>query len=153
VANTLVTYLARFQDFDEPGQMKRVVGLMHRQVIKTQAEGLYFKVRLSLLTLDTMAKEVQVSCLNLFRRVLDDQQSLPKADCSKDLFQLINFILRKFFKRVSDDPFLLVQALGPKSRGHWKELSSYKSDESSDDGMGGQSSRIREKVNGNHSPT
>ena len=44
MVNTLVTYLARFHDFDEPEQMKRVVGLMHRQVVKTQAEGLYYKV-------------------------------------------------------------------------------------------------------------
>ena len=89
-----------------------------------------------------------MSCLNLFHRVLEQQQSLPKADSSKDLLQLIHFILRKFFKRVGEDPFLIVQALGPKSRGHWKELSSYKSDEDSDDGMGGQRSRVQEKASG-----
>lgn len=84
--------------------------------------------------------------MTLFRRILDDQQNLPKTDSTKDLLQLINFVLRKFFKRVAEDPFLIVQALGPKSRGHWKELSSYKSDEEEDDGMGGQKSRIQEKV-------
>ena len=88
----------------------------------------------------------QVSCLNLFRRILDEQQSLPNGDASRDLLHLINFVLRKFFKRVADDPFVIVRALGPKSRGHWKELSSYKSDEESDDGMGGQRSRIKENV-------
>ena len=77
---------------------------------------------------------------------MDDQQSLPKTDSTKALLQLINFVLRKFFKRVAEDPFLIVQALGPKSRGHWKELSSYKSDEEEDDGMGGQKARIQEKV-------
>ena len=46
MVNTLVTYLSRFRDFDEMEQMKRVVGLMYRQVVKTQAEGLYFKVSL-----------------------------------------------------------------------------------------------------------
>ena len=42
--NTLVTYLARYREFDDTEQMKRVVGLIHRQVIKAQAEGLYFRV-------------------------------------------------------------------------------------------------------------
>lgn len=41
---TLMSYLSRFREFEDPEQMKRVVGLMHRQVVKTQAEGLYFKV-------------------------------------------------------------------------------------------------------------
>ena len=44
MVNTLVTYLARYRDFDDAEQMKRVVGLIHRQVIKAQAEGLYFRV-------------------------------------------------------------------------------------------------------------
>ena len=44
VVNTLISYLARYRDFDENEQMKRVVGLIHRQVVKTQAEGLYFRV-------------------------------------------------------------------------------------------------------------
>ena len=88
----------------------------------------------------------QVTCLDLFRRILNDQASLLKADSTNDLLQLIKFILRKFFKRVSEDPFLIVQAFAPKTRGHWKELSSYKSDEDSDDEMGGQRSRIKEKV-------
>ncbi|ORY33101.1 timeless protein-domain-containing protein [Naematelia encephala] len=130
VVNTLVTFLARFKEFDEPDQMKWIVGLMHRQVIRTQAEGLYFKV----------------SILNLFRKVLDSQPSLPKADSTRDLLQLISYVLRKFFKRVAEDPFLIVQAFGPKSRGHWKEISSYKSDEEDDDGMGGQRDRIQEKM-------
>jgi replication fork protection complex subunit Tof1/Swi1 len=78
---------------------------------------------------------------------LDDQSSLAKNESTKSLLQLINYVLRKFFKRVTDDPFVIVQALGPKSRGHWKELSSYKSDEESeDDGMGGQERKIKEKV-------
>ena len=85
-----------------------------------------------------------MSCLDLFRRVLDAQAALPKVDASRDLVQLITYVLRKFFKRVDEDPFLIVQALGPKSRSHWKELSSYKSDE--EDGMEGQKSRIKEKV-------
>lgn len=46
VVNTLLTYLARFQEFEDPDQMKRVVGLMHRQVVRSKAEGLYFRVSL-----------------------------------------------------------------------------------------------------------
>ena len=84
--------------------------------------------------------------MHLFRQILDYAPSLPRADSSKDLISLIKFILRKFFKRVADDSFLIVQAFAPKTRGHWRQLSSYKSDDESDDGMGGQRDRIREKV-------
>ncbi|OCF79113.1 topoisomerase 1-associated factor 1 [Kwoniella mangroviensis CBS 8886] len=130
VTNTLLSYLSRFQEFDDPEQMKRVVGLMHRQVIKAQAEGLYFKV----------------STLNLFRKIVDSSHTLLRADSSKDLSQLINFVLRKFFKRVAEDPFLIVEAFGSKSRSKWKDISSYKSDDESGDGMGGQRKRIQEKM-------
>lgn len=44
MVNTLLTYLARFQEYEDPEQMKRVVGLMHRQVVRSKAEGLYFRV-------------------------------------------------------------------------------------------------------------
>ncbi|KAL7421129.1 Topoisomerase 1-associated factor 1 [Cryptotrichosporon argae] len=128
VVNTLLTYLARFRDFDEPEQMKRVVSLMHRQVVRTQAEGLYFRV----------------SVLHLFRKILDDQASLPADDNTKNLLQLVTFVLRKFFKRVDQDPFVIVEALAPKSGSKWKELSSYKSDD--EDGMGGQRARIKEQM-------
>ncbi|WWC91099.1 uncharacterized protein L201_006040 [Kwoniella dendrophila CBS 6074] len=132
VTNTLLSYLARFQDFEDPEQMKRVVGLMHRQVIKAQAEGLYFKV----------------STMYLFRKILDLSHTLPKVESSKDLSQLINYVLRKFFKRITEDPFLIIEAFGSKSRSKWKEISSYKSDGESDDedGMNGQRSRIKEKM-------
>lgn len=80
----------------------------------------------------------------LFQQILESQASLPKGDATRDLSQLITFVLRKFFKRVKEDPFLIVEALASKSRGRWKELSSYQSDE--DDGMGGQKARIKEKV-------
>ncbi|WWC73002.1 uncharacterized protein I206_106966 [Kwoniella pini CBS 10737] len=130
VTNTLLSYLARFQEFEDDEQMKRVVGLMHRQVIKAQAEGLYFKV----------------STLNLFRKIVDGAHTLPKNDSSKDLNQLIQFVLRKFFKRVAEDPFLIVDAFSSKSRSKWKEISSYQSGSESEDGMAGQRSRIKEKM-------
>nr|XP_018259274.1 topoisomerase 1-associated factor 1 [Kwoniella dejecticola CBS 10117]OBR81432.1 topoisomerase 1-associated factor 1 [Kwoniella dejecticola CBS 10117] len=130
VTNTLLSYLARFQEFEDSEQMKRVVGLMHRQVIKAQAEGLYFKV----------------STLNLFRKIIDSAHTLPKHDSSKDLNQLIQFVLRKFFKRVAEDPFLIIDAFSSRSRTKWKEVSSYQSGSESDDGMGGQRGRIKEKM-------
>ena len=46
VTRTLLAYLARYQDFTSPEQMKRVVGLMHRQAVKQKAEGLFFMVLL-----------------------------------------------------------------------------------------------------------
>ncbi|WOO84917.1 Topoisomerase 1-associated factor 1 [Vanrija pseudolonga] len=130
VARTLLAYLARYSSFDDIEKVKRVVGLMHRQVVKAQAEGLYFKV----------------SSMYLFGKVLEDQASLPKGKPSKDLVELIGFVLRKFFKRMAEDPFMIVDAFGPKSRGRWKQHSSYKSDEEEDDGMGGQRARIQEKL-------
>lgn len=87
---------------------------------------------------------MQVTNLYLFQQILEAQASLPKGDSTRDLNQLITFVLRKFFKRVKEDPFLIVEALASKARGKWKELSSYQSDE--DDGMGGQKARIKEKV-------
>jgi replication fork protection complex subunit Tof1/Swi1 len=90
--------------------------------------------------------DIQIGSLYLFRQILDERQSLPKGDASNDLIQLINYILRKFFKKVAEDKFVIVETLGPKSRNKWKDLSSYKSEEEDDDGMGGQRARIREKV-------
>lgn len=88
---------------------------------------------------------IQIGPLDLFRQILDERESLPKAEASHDLIQIINYILRKFFKKVAEDPFVIIETLGPKSRNRWKDLSSHKSDEE-DDGMGGQRARIREKV-------
>ncbi|RSH83343.1 Topoisomerase 1-associated factor 1 [Apiotrichum porosum] len=125
VTNTLLAYLMRYRTFNTNEQLRRVVGLMHRQVVKAGAESLYFTV----------------PTLYLFRSILDDQPGLPKGDSARDLVQTINFILRKFFKRMADDPFLMVEALTPKSRSSMK---SYDHDEH-DDGMAGQRDRIREK--------
>jgi replication fork protection complex subunit Tof1/Swi1 len=50
VVNTLLAYLERFREFEDAEQFKCVVGLMHRQIIKAQAEGLYFKVGRTFIT-------------------------------------------------------------------------------------------------------
>lgn len=127
VSNTLLAYLQRYKELDND-KLRRVVGMIHRQVVKAQAEGLYF----------------QVSSLALFRNIMDNKPFLPPGDAARDLIQLVTFISRKFFKRLQEDPFLMIEALMPKTRGRWKELSSWKGD--GDDEMGGQRSRIREQV-------
>ena len=81
---------------------------------------------------------------------MDHKQYLPRDQPYKDLVNLIQFLLRQFFKAVEDDPFIIVhvstynlrlvldvtnesrptiQALYPKNRGHWKQFSSWKPEE------------------------
>ncbi|EJD53471.1 timeless-domain-containing protein [Auricularia subglabra TFB-10046 SS5] len=109
IAHTLLTYLAQYQSFDSPDCMKRVVTLLHRQAVRVKAEGLFFKV----------------ATLSLFRRILSEQRTLPKEQPYKDLLNLINFLLRKFFKAVAEDQFLVIEAFFPKNRGTWKQFSSW----------------------------
>ncbi|KAI0657606.1 timeless-domain-containing protein [Cubamyces menziesii] len=113
ITHTLLVYLARYKEFTTPEQMKRVVGLMHRQAVKQKAEGLYF----------------MVSTLYLFKQIMAEEKSLPKEQPYKDLVALINYILRKFFKAVAEDSFLVVEAFFPKNRGHWKQFSSAELDQ------------------------
>ncbi|OSD01035.1 timeless-domain-containing protein [Trametes coccinea BRFM310] len=113
VTHTLLVYLGRYKEFTSLEQMKRVVGLMHRQAVKQKAEGLYF----------------MVSTLYLFKEILAQEKSLPKEQPYKDLVALINYILRKFFKSVAEDSFLVVEAFFPKNRGHWKQFSSLELDQ------------------------
>ena len=67
----------------------------------------------------------QVSTLELFKTILDEQKSFPREQPYKDLIALITYILRKFFKAVEEDNFLIVEAFYPKNRGKWKALSSW----------------------------
>ncbi|KAF8513196.1 timeless protein-domain-containing protein [Gautieria morchelliformis] len=108
ITHTLLVYLARFKELSAEN-VKRVVSLLHRQAVKAKAEGLFFKV----------------STLDLFRSILAEQKSLPRTQPYKDLVQLINFILRQFFKAAEKEPFLLVEAFFPKNRGQWKNFSSW----------------------------
>lgn len=73
--------------------MKRVVSLMHRQVVRQKAEGLYF----------------MVSTLYLFKQIMAEERSLPREQPYKDLVALINYVLRQFFKAVEEDSFLVVE--------------------------------------------
>ncbi|KAF8989653.1 hypothetical protein BDZ89DRAFT_1087402 [Hymenopellis radicata] len=86
-----------------PKPMKYVLSLMHRQVVKLKAEGLYFNV----------------STLILFQRLL---RELPKE---KDLVKFIHFVLRQFFKDVAEYDLLPVEAFFPRTRGNWKQFSSW----------------------------
>lgn len=67
----------------------------------------------------------QVSTLELFKSILDEEKSLPREQPYKDLVALIHYILRRFFKTVEEDSFLVVEAFYPKNRGKWKALSSW----------------------------
>ncbi|KAI5989865.1 timeless protein-domain-containing protein [Pisolithus marmoratus] len=125
VTRTLLAYLSRYKEFDSPELMTRVVNLMHRQAVKVKAEGLYFNV----------------STLQLFKTILDDERSLPKETPYKDLVRLLTFILRKFFKALDEEPFLAMEALYPMNRGHWKQYSSWEPEQ--------KSGRIREAAEEN----
>ncbi|KAF5325413.1 hypothetical protein D9619_010000 [Psilocybe cf. subviscida] len=109
IAHTLLAYLARYREFTSTENMRRVVNLIHRQAVKAKAEGLFFKV----------------STLELFKTILADQKSLPREQSYKDLINLINFILRQFFKKLDAEPFLAVEAFFPKNRNQWKQYSSW----------------------------
>ncbi|CAK9781717.1 hypothetical protein CC85DRAFT_324759 [Cutaneotrichosporon oleaginosum] len=127
VTHTLLSYLEQYQTFENELPFKRVVGLMHRQVVKAQAEGLYFSV----------------STLNLFRHILKDKPKLPLCDGTSDLYRLIQFVLRQFFKRLEADPFIMVEIFLPKSRGQWKGMSSYAEE---DNVHASERARVREQM-------
>ena len=93
ITRTLLAYLARYKEFTQPEQMKRVVSLMHRQAVRQKAEGLYF----------------MVSTLYLFKQIMAEERTLPREQPYKDLVALINYILRKFFKAVEEDSFLIIE--------------------------------------------
>ncbi|EMD36798.1 hypothetical protein CERSUDRAFT_105876 [Gelatoporia subvermispora B] len=116
ITKTLLMYLSRWQEFSGPEKMKRVVNLLHRQAVRAKAEGLFF----------------QVSTLDLFKKILSEQRSLPKDQSSKDLINLITYILRQFFKAVAEDSFLIVEAFFPKTRGAWKHYSSWEPEAKAD---------------------
>ncbi|CED82764.1 timeless-domain-containing protein [Phaffia rhodozyma] len=131
VLHTLLTYLQGYSEFKSPEKMKRVVSLLHRLAVKVQAEGIFFKV----------------SVLDLFQQILDNELSLPKDPSSKDLLALIHFILRKFFKRLAEHPFLMVEAFFPKNRTGWKKFSSRPTgDDSTDDDDKPKLKKIKRKA-------
>ena len=47
--------------------------------------------------------------MDLFKTILADQKSFPREQPYKDLVNLINFILRQFFKALEADSFLAIE--------------------------------------------
>ena len=126
--------------------MKRIVSLLHRQAVKAKAEGLFFKVgdvAVRSLHWQVTSLNLQVSTLELFNCILAHQKDLPRERPYMDLLHLINFVLRKFFKTMEEQPLLMLevimlrsfswlssshffQAFFPKNRGAWKQYSTWK---------------------------
>ena len=86
--------------------------MLHRQVVRAKAEGLFFKVDqadfFGHCGILIQSLRTKVSTLDLFKTIHSDK-SLSKEQPYKDLVALIKFILRKFFKAVEEDPFVVIQ--------------------------------------------
>ena len=59
--------------------------------------------------LGTRTDASQVSTMYLFKKIMAEEKTLPREQPYKDLLALINFLLRKFFKAVEEDSFLIVE--------------------------------------------
>ncbi|KAG9019357.1 Topoisomerase 1-associated factor 1 [Tulasnella sp. 427] len=94
---TLLQYLKRYEEFDSPDKMDWVVRLLFRQAVNAKAERLFFRV----------------STMDLFHRILKMEKTLPKEIPYVDLCKLMRFVVKKFFKAVQEDPFLMVEAFFP----------------------------------------
>ncbi|KAJ7151353.1 timeless protein-domain-containing protein [Mycena crocata] len=108
ITRALLLQLARFKEL-ESDALRRVVSLLHRVAVRAKAEGLFFNV----------------STLYLFQSILAAEKTFPRDQPHRDLVQLVNFVLRRFFKALEEEPFLAVEAFFPKNRGHWKAFSSW----------------------------
>ncbi len=64
---------------------------------------------LNLWSSDAIIDVSQVSTLYLFKKIMAEEKTLPREQPYKDLVALINFLLRKFFKAVEEDSFLIVE--------------------------------------------
>jgi hypothetical protein len=51
----------------------------------------------------------QVSSLNLFKSILAEERAFPKDQAYKDLKNVIEYIVKKFFKAARENPFVLVE--------------------------------------------
>jgi replication fork protection complex subunit Tof1/Swi1 len=93
ISRALLSYLGRYHDFESPEQMKRVIGLIHRQAIKAKAEGLFFKV----------------SALNLFKKVLGDAKSFPKDQAYTDAKNVLEYVVKKFVKAAKENHMVMIE--------------------------------------------
>ncbi|KAJ7038064.1 timeless protein-domain-containing protein [Mycena alexandri] len=109
ITRALLLQLGRFQELgNDPEALRRVVSLLHRVAVRAKAEGLFFNV----------------STLYLFQTILAAQKTFPRDQPHRDMVSLVNYVLRKFFKALEEEPFLAVEAFFPKNRGQWKAFSS-----------------------------
>ncbi|KAI8459459.1 timeless protein-domain-containing protein [Phakopsora pachyrhizi] len=95
ITDTLMRYIRGYRDFSDSELMKRAVKLMHRQAVCAKSDGLFFKI----------------STLNTFDSFIQSRNSMPKDSVYDDLFRFIDYILKKFFKSVRENPFTIVEAL------------------------------------------
>lgn len=136
IVSTLIRYLGRYRELTDSNKMKPLVSLMHRIVVSVGAEAFFFKVSTrSCISWAKLSKSIQVSGFITFKKILDDQRSLPPGQTSKDLIACINYILKKFFKNLQENPILGIETFWPKPRGKLRKLTASDSeDEASEDG-------------------
>ncbi|GAA96533.1 uncharacterized protein L969DRAFT_95002 [Mixia osmundae IAM 14324] len=106
--NTCVAYLRGYKTFRSDEQMKRIVGLMHRQAVKANNAALFWKI----------------STLTLFGEIHSDRQLLPSTRSYNDLYKFVEFVLRGFFKAAQQAPLVIVEALFPHRKSDVKRLQS-----------------------------
>lgn len=87
----------------------------------------------------------QVSILALFKEILDNQAMLPKGPASKELINLIKYLLRQFFKEAEKSAFIVVEALFPKNRNQWQAHSTWIKDDANTSGSDTDQGRSRVK--------
>jgi hypothetical protein len=91
------------------------------------------------------APALQVSILALFKDILDNQAMLPKGPASKELINLIKYLLRQFFKEAEKSAFIVVEALFPKNRNQWQAHSTWVKDDANTSGSDTDQGRSRVK--------
>lgn len=64
----------------------------------------------------------QVSTLDLMHKILDQRKQFPRQPAYDDLAKLIDFVIKRFFKTIKDNPFMLVEVFFPKrSKTEWEK--------------------------------
>ncbi|THU97519.1 timeless-domain-containing protein, partial [Dendrothele bispora CBS 962.96] len=140
ITRTLLAYLSRYKEFissptspslgsggnisEGSEQMRRIVSLLHRQAVRAKAEGLFFNVS-TLSLFQSILADYKAGVFPLHSTsAADGKSSSKETQPYKDLKNLVNYVLRQFFKALEKDTFLAVEAFFPKNRGQWKQYSS-----------------------------
>lgn len=104
VLQTCMTYLESYRSFKSTDQLKRIVALMHRLAVRAKSEALFFKP----------------TVFDLFQKIIDDEAyfvSHRTDQAIQDLRKVIEYILKRFFKAVQENPALTLESFFPKTRG------------------------------------